>query len=757
MTSGTGVFNPATDAAGTYTYTITNTCGTSSNTVVVSIIPLPNTGSNGVALVCANATAINLEDSLGGSPVTGGTWSPVMTSGTGVFDPLTDAAGPYTYTVTNSCGSSNNTVTVTISPLPNTGANGAISLCSTDPATDLFTQLGAGADVGGTWSPAMTSGTGVYDPATDPAGPYTYTITNSCGTSSDTVTVSISSNPIPGSNGVASVCSNAAAINLVDSLGGSPSAGGTWSPAMTSGTGVFDPATDAAGTYTYTVNDCSGNPQTADVIVTITSVPNTGSNGAVTFCPADPAADLFTQLGVGADVGGTWSPAMTSGTGVFDPATDAAGLYTYTITNSCGTSSDTVTVTISTNPSPGTNGVASICSNAAAINLVDSLGGTPSAGGTWSPAMTSGTGMFDPATDAATTYTYTVNDCSGSPLTATVIVTILASPNSGANGAITMCTTDAASDLFTQLGAGADVGGTWSPAMTSGTGVFDPATDAATTYTYTVTNSCGTSSNDVVVTVNVCTTPSSGYIVSDSTVCEGTCITITDQSTGGNTWEWTFNGGTPATSNVQNPGTVCFNTPGTYTIEQIVSNGFGADTTTSTVEVFSTPIIDAGQDVAVELGQSTTLNATGGGVNAVYTWNPADWLTCVICPTTIATPDETITYTVSVVDSNGCVATDDVTVIVNYDNVIWVANIFSPNGDGNNDVLFVRGKGVESFQFVVYDRWGEKVFETTDLSFGWDGRFRGKDMNKAVFVYYLKGFFIDGTEFNQKGDITLLR
>jgi gliding motility-associated-like protein len=171
--------------------------------------------------------------------------------------------------------------------------------------------------------------------------------------------------------------------------------------------------------------------------------------------------------------------------------------------------------------------------------------------------------------------------------------------------------------------------------------------------------------------------------------------------------------------------------------------------------VNATPTISAGANVTLELGQSTTLNATG--TNGAYTWAPPTWLDCPTCVSPISTPEETITYTVIIVDSNGCTASDDVTVFVNYDNVIWVANIFSPNGDGNNDVLFVRGKGVESFQFVVYDRWGEKVFETQDLDKGWNGSFRGKEMNKSVFVYYLKGFFIDGTEFNQKGDITLLR
>ncbi|MFT7667159.1 MAG: gliding motility-associated-like protein, partial [Patiriisocius sp.] len=203
------------------------------------------------------------------------------------------------------------------------------------------------------------------------------------------------------------------------------------------------------------------------------------------------------------------------------------------------------------------------------------------------------------------------------------------------------------------------------------------------------------------------------------------------------------------------PTNICFAGAGTYTVEQISTNGNGSDTITNTIVVNATPTVNAGSDVTIELGQSANLNATG--TNGTYTWSPPTWLSCVVCVDPIATPDETITYTVTVVDSNGCSASDQVTVFVDFDYVIWVPNIFSPNGDGNNDILFVRGLGVEQFKFFLYNRWGEKVFETQDLTVGWNGKFRGKKMNNAVFVYYLEATFKDGTEVSQKGDITLIR
>ncbi|MCO6500827.1 MAG: SBBP repeat-containing protein [Vicingus serpentipes] len=283
-------------------------------------------------------------------------------------------------------------------------------------------------------------------------------------------------------------------------------------------------------------------------------------------------------------------------------------------------------------------------------------------------------------------------------------------------------------------------------------------TSSNNTATHTITAGA-TNGCDSIVTLNLtiipCNPPQGNYTVSDSSICPGQCVDFTDLSSGATTWQWTFNGATPSTSTNQHPTDICFKTTGNYTITQIVSNTYGADTTTSTITVNANPIINAGNDPTIKQGESTPLPTTGS--TGTYRWIPSTGLDCSNCPNPIASPEETITYTVIVVDSNGCQATDKVTVIVNYQTVIYVPNIFSPNGDGNNDVLYVRGKGIRDFNFVVYDRWGEKVFETTDLNKGWNGVFRGEPMNKAVFVYYLQGTFVDGSEFNQKGDVTLIR
>ena len=88
---------------------------------------------------------------------------------------------------------------------------------------------------------------------------------------------------------------------------------------------------------------------------------------------------------------------------------------------------------------------------------------------------------------------------------------------------------------------------------------------------------------------------------------------------------------------------------------------------------------------------------------------------------------------------------------------VYIPQIFSPNGDGINDILFAYGHRFESMQLIIYNRLGERVFETTDNKIGWDGKFRGRDAQSGVYVYYLKGKILEGGNITRKGDITLVR
>jgi gliding motility-associated-like protein len=87
----------------------------------------------------------------------------------------------------------------------------------------------------------------------------------------------------------------------------------------------------------------------------------------------------------------------------------------------------------------------------------------------------------------------------------------------------------------------------------------------------------------------------------------------------------------------------------------------------------------------------------------------------------------------------------------------YVPNIFSPNNDGSNDILFARGTNIKEIEFSIYNRWGELVFETNDINIGWDGKYNSKPCDASVFAYYAKVVFTDGSEQIKKGSITLIR
>ena len=118
-------------------------------------------------------------------------------------------------------------------------------------------------------------------------------------------------------------------------------------------------------------------------------------------------------------------------------------------------------------------------------------------------------------------------------------------------------------------------------------------------------------------------------------------------------------------------------------------------------------------------------------------------------------------YWVTVTDNNNCVKSDTIYIgddLLNCSGDLWIPNIFSPNNDLLNDVLYVRGAATTSnFIFLIFNRWGEKVFESSNPNTGWDGTFNGKEMNDGVFAYMVNATLMDGSEVSIKGTVTLVK
>ena len=253
--------------------------------------------------------------------------------------------------------------------------------------------------------------------------------------------------------------------------------------------------------------------------------------------------------------------------------------------------------------------------------------------------------------------------------------------------------------------------------------------------------------------VNYITKPVAKINEQKDTLCDGHCICFTDNSLNNPTsWKWSFAGASPDSAITENPCNICYSIPGKYQVRLIASNIRGNDTTYDSITVVPTPTAIVCCDTVIHPGQQTQLIARGG---SIYQWVPPYGLSCYNCSSPIASPSQSTIYTVTVSNGGGCIATDMVSIDVSCGEV-FVPSAFSPDVTINN-ILYVRCDCISTMDFMVFDRWGTKVFESQNLNIGWDGTFRGQPMNTDTYVWYLNATLQDGTTLNKKGNVTLVK
>ncbi|MBL7825014.1 MAG: gliding motility-associated C-terminal domain-containing protein, partial [Saprospiraceae bacterium] len=208
-------------------------------------------------------------------------------------------------------------------------------------------------------------------------------------------------------------------------------------------------------------------------------------------------------------------------------------------------------------------------------------------------------------------------------------------------------------------------------------------------------------------------------------------------------------------------------TPSTETTYHVtVTNQFGCTDDTNFLVSVVTVGVDAevtGPDTICP-GQLTTLLATPSGNGSFFSfdWSPADGLNDPTIQNPTASPTQDQVYTVTVTTDNECTATDEVIVYFIssecLEPYIFVPKAFTPNNDSNNDFFIVRGVNIKELEFVVWDRWGEKVYYTNDPNAqGWDGTFKGKELTPDSYAWYLRATCGNGAVYEKKGDVTLLK
>lgn len=297
---------------------------------------------------------------------------------------------------------------------------------------------------------------------------------------------------------------------------------------------------------------------------------------------------------------------------------------------------------------------------------------------------------------------------------------------------------------------------------------LQPSIDQAGNYVLTIENTLTGCSNTASVTVIANTDPPTNAIISShDPACFGeqNAFIHIDQVIGGEPpYAFSLNNGVSSASAYYDNLSA-----GEYTLVVTDDNGCLWDTTIVLVEQ-ATVQIELGPDIELDLGESTTVHAV---VNLPadqieqLSWTPEALIECVDvnCLEVNLYPFYSFTLNATVSDLNGCKSTDALNIVVDADRNVYIPNVFSPNGDGTNDLFFITGNANQIkrvTQFTIFNRWGGVVYEAQDFSLndpanGWDGHDRDKLVNPGVFTYVVEVEFIDGIVLRYLRDVTVVR
>ena len=690
--------NPMAMPNDTITYYVTvydsGTGSTSlADSIMVVVNSLPSVTINATGPFCDNAAS----EVLNASPV-GGIWSGtgIIDTANGLFNPDTSGAGSFTiyYSFTNSSGCSNSdSIVILVNPAYSSSISDTI--CNGD---SILLPGGSYASSTGTYSDTLTTINGcdsviVTSLLVTPALQHSVT-TSDVSCNGDT-------------DGTATLAiSGGTAPYTID-----------WGSADTNAL--------PAGTYTYTITDDNSCTFTDSVAIneptTLTATATTtdvSCNGVT-----DGTASLTISGGTtpySVDWGGLDTNALPGGTHV----------YTVTDANNCSfTDSISIVEPAALQHSITTTDI--LCNGeTTGTAILDTMGGTPPYTVDWQGE--------NPAALSAGTFNVIITDNNGCDTTITFVISEPTALN--LDTSLTHITCYGFTDGSITLNV---TGGTAPYAYNWSTGDTTAALSdlGAGTYWVTVTDSNGCS--DSIETTLADPTLFSVSISGDGAVCQGDSTVLTADN--GDSFTW-FTGET-------SQSITFFPSGDTLAWVSAVQGPCSAQDTMA-LSLYPLPTVDAGTDTTITLGTSITL---AGNTSGDYNWFPADYLSCTDCPNPVASPENDITYYLQTTDSNGCVALDSIVITVKEVSDPFVANIFSPNGDGLNDVLHVLGNTGNDFVFRIYDRWGNILYESTDQNQGWDGSSNGKILNSGEYVYTYS--FKDNTDNTIKGhgSVTLVR
>lgn len=685
-------------------YTFTPSAGpcatTATFTVNVNAATTPTFSFGTSVSICPGGTVPTLVNtSLNGIT---GTWSP------SVVDNMNSAIYTFTPTAGQCAATTSFSVNVNsvVTPVFNFGTS--LSICAGANVPVLPTTSANG--VSGTWAPTTVSNQN--------SGTYTFTPSGGqcANLTSFTVTVTANTTPVFSFGTSLAICAGGTvpALPTISTNG----IAGTWSTAtvsnQTSGTYVFTPS---AGQCASTVNFVI----TVNPIVTPTFSFGTSLN----ICTGANVPSLPATSTNG--ITGTWSPSSISN--------QNSGTYTFTPSVGQCARSATLNVTVSSKVQPTFNfGTTLTICIGSSVPVLPPISGN-GISGTWSP------GVINNQSTATYTFTPNTGQCAA---VATLNVTVNSKVTPTFSFKTSLCAGEAAPVLPTTSQNG--ITGTWSPAIVSNQNTG--------TYVFTPNASQCAYSTSYVVTVRQNST-ATFYFGTALTLCSGGDVPALPKISG--------NG----ISGTWSPAAVSNQTSGTYTFTP--DAGQCASGTTLSVTVASAPTVNNEPDVTVNDGAVVPAHMFTGNPSGVsFSWTNSNSFIGLGTSGTGSIPSftahnssgEPIKGTITVTPAyNGCTGTAksyDI-IVLPPDKEIFVANVFTPNGDGKNDILYVRNNYIKTMEMRIFNQYGRQVELITDPKKGWDGRYKGTPQPVGVYMYTLKVTMMDGTNIQLKGNVTLLR
>jgi gliding motility-associated-like protein len=748
-------------AAGSYTCTITDANGcTNIQTFTITSPSAIALSTSSTPSACGNPNGTATVNALGGTGAYSYSWS----SGGGAATESGLIAGAYVVTVTDANGcTSSATVNVAGASTPTATITSSTNILCNGGNNGSATVTPAGGNSPYTY--AWTSGGNAATENNLSAGTYSVTITDADGcTAMDFVTIT-EPPALTSTIAFTDVACNGAATGTatISPVGGAGGNQFAWTPSggnSASATGL------TAQSYTCTVTDANGC--TTSQSITITEPPvltttfsqvdelcNGGNNGSATVNPAGGAGG-YTYA---------WTP---SGGNAATASNIFAGNYTCTITDANGcsiTQSFTITepLTIVASSGPVTNVDCFGASTGAAT--VNQAGGTGPFVYSWSPNVTATNSASNIPADA---YTVTVTDANGCSSTTTITVTEPPLLTLGATSApATICNGATVTLTGTPGGGVTAYNVMWNPGNLPGNSATVSPT-VTTTYSATVTDANGCTAN-ATTTVTVNPVPVADFTTNLTDGCAPVCVDFNEVSTIAspgviNTWSWDFGDGN--TSTLADPSH-CYNTSGIYTVILTVTSSDGCTHTLTMpnyISVYLNPVAAFGASPQPTTIFNATIFFTDSSQNATsWVWSFGDVMNS---SSTLQNPSFTysapICYQVllTVSTQDGCTDTVSHPVCLDPDVSVYVPNAFTPNADGRNDVFIPQGTGIdpEKYQLWIFDRWGNQIFTTNDMTKGWDGTVNGGSICQIdTYVWRIVATDISGKKHTMVGKVSLIR